>query len=102
MERKIRLDVEALGVESFETHPRGADLRGTVHAHVSAGCQPTPPVYDDDCTCNATCLCRTAAYYCATVMATVVSCHYTENVSCAYDTYTTCQSAGEVCIDTGP
>jgi hypothetical protein len=83
-----KLSLESLTVDSFPTTADPALARGTVRGNEGiVDPQPTPPVYGDDCTCNGTCLCRTAAYYCATVMATVVSCHYTYNVSCAYDTY---------------
>jgi hypothetical protein len=40
----------------------------------------------DDCTCQERCLCPTAAYFCATAPATVVSCGYACNVSCHHET----------------
>jgi len=101
MKKKLSLELEALAVDSFETSA-GTGPRGTVNAHdASAGCQPTPPEYAD-CTCYASCLCPTNAYYCATVMATVISCDYTYNGSCAYDTWNTCQgdSFDRPCLDT--
>lgn len=88
MRRKLSLEVDALAVDSFETIPVSLD-RGTVRGHdtvvggESAECQPTPPVeYRPPCTCFATCLCPTNAYYCATAPATAVSCDYTYNDSC--------------------
>lgn len=81
---KNKLSLDTLAVDSFETSAADAAPRGTVHGHASAVCEPTPPVYADACTCNDTCLCRTAAYYCATVHATSISCDYSHNESCLY------------------
>jgi hypothetical protein len=72
MRKKLTLD--ALEVDSFPTTD-GPAARGTVRG---AG---------DDCTCVDSCLCPTNAYYCATAPATVVSCGYTVNASCEYDSY---------------
>lgn len=90
-----KLSLESLSVDSFATTADAEPGRGTVRAAA------------DDCTCLYSCLCRTAAYYCATVMATVVSCNYTVNVSCEYDTNADscfCTQAGcdsyPVCMDT--
>ena len=82
---KKTLDLDQLAVESFETTSASAGARGTVHAHESDG--DPEPVHIADCTCAASCLCPTNAYYCATAPATVVSCTYTNNVSCEYDSY---------------
>ena len=102
MNRKLSLDIDALAVDSFETSARNAG-HGTVRAHdATQVCQPTPPEYIDvGCTCYASCLCPTNAYYCATVMATVISCDYTYNDSCEYDTVT-CrgESCDLPCMDT--
>lgn len=87
MDRKIRLDLDALGVDSFETEAPHAG-RGTVRAHESTTCVTTPPEYP--CTCDASCLCKTAAFYCATAPETAISCDYSHNASCAYVTQTTC------------
>lgn len=76
MRRKLALD--ALAVDSFATSSPGAEPRGTVRAHADA------------CTCNATCACKTAEFYCGTIIGTAHSCDYTHNESCAYVTYTTC------------
>ena len=88
MKRKLALDLDSLSVDSFDTSPEMRDGRGTVRGHdtevEAEGPQPTPPVYDDDCTCLYSCLCKTAAYYCATVMYTAISCKYTQNLSCYY------------------
>ncbi len=84
--RKLHLD--ALRVESFATTEPVPGVRGTVHGRgTRPPPDPTPPVEIDACTCAASCLCPTAAYYCATAPATVVSCDYTANVSCWYDTH---------------
>jgi len=89
VKKKLSLELEALAVDSFETSAN-ADGHGTVHAHdATTVCQPTPPDYAD-CTCYRSCLCPTNAYYCATVHATVISCDYTYNNSCGYDTKDTC------------
>ena len=98
MQKKLSLDLDALAVDSFATSTAAAG-RATVRAHdATQGCQPTPPQYAD-CTCFATCLCPTNAYFCATVMATVISCDYTYNTdSCVYDTIT-CR--GESCDGPG-
>lgn len=96
--KKLSLELDALTVDSFET---GAALprHGTVRGHRDP--QPTPPV-QVDCTCLASCLCPTHAFYCATVRQTAISCDYTFNDSCVYGTF----SAGDpavsvnVCIDT--
>ncbi|HET7461701.1 MAG TPA: hypothetical protein VFJ82_10660 [Longimicrobium sp.] len=95
---KLSLELDTLAVESFETGA-AVPLRGTVGGHRDP--QPTPPV-QVDCTCVASCLCPTSAFYCATVQQTAISCDYTFNDSCVYDTF----SAGnggvsvDVCIDT--
>jgi hypothetical protein len=90
MRSKLSLNLDTLAVDSFDTTPIDADARGTVDAHSIDGPVPTPPVYADDCTCAKSCPCPTAAYYCATVHATVISCHYTNNVSCIYNTRSEC------------
>ena len=93
--RRKKLSLDTLAVDSFPTTEVPAAARGTVRA---AG---------DDCTCVESCLCPTNAYYCATAPATVVSCGYTANASCAYDSYDDscgCTQAGcpsyPICIGT--
>jgi len=93
--RRKKLSLDTLAVDSFATTGVPAAQRGTVRA---AG---------DDCTCVESCLCPTNAYYCATAPATVVSCAYTANASCAYDSYDDscgCTQAGcpsyPICIGT--
>jgi len=83
MKKKLNLELEALAVDSFETSAAGGG-RGTVHGQAVLAPEPTPPVYDAPCTCYASCLCPSNAYYCATVHATVISCDYTYNGSCKY------------------
>ena len=94
--RRKKLSLDALVVDSFPTSGVPAGPRGTVRA---AG---------DDCTCADSCLCPTAAYYCATAPATVVSCAYTNNASCEYDSFDDscgCTQAGcpsyPICISGG-
>jgi hypothetical protein len=70
MAKKIRLEPDALSVTSFDTTSASGTGRGTVRGR------------EDACTCALSCLCETAAYYCATAPATVVSCNYTQNDSC--------------------
>jgi hypothetical protein len=85
MTKKLTLELDALSVDSFPTSGVPAPPRGTVRGA------------DDDCTCAYSCLCPTNAYYCATAPATVVSCTYTNNVSCQYDSYNVscgCTQAG--------
>jgi len=95
MTKKLSLELDTLSVESFETSA-ARDRNGTVHAYdVTAGCHPTPPEYE--CTCADSCLCPTNAYYCATVHATVISCDYSYNGSCAYDTKAACGESVDIC-----
>lgn len=91
--KKLSLEIDALAVESFETGA-GASLRATVRGHRDP--QPTPPVLVDDCTCEASCLCPSNAYYCGTAPATEVSCDYTANASCVYDTFSNAVPADSV------
>ncbi|HSU15092.1 hypothetical protein [Longimicrobium sp.] len=77
MQRKKKLDMDALAVDSFQT-TEAEEGRGTVHAR---GIEPTPPEYA--CTCANTCLCKTAYYHCGTGYYTIYSCDYTQNGSCA-------------------
>ncbi len=79
MRKKLTLDADALTVASFTTDAEPTQPAGTVHAR--AGVQPTPPYYA--CTCNATCLCPSAYYYCGDGYYTLYSCDYTHNESCA-------------------
>ena len=86
--RKTRLDLDALSVESFATTREESGTRGTVRGQLHTdACDTTPPPGEvDGCTCADSCLCPTNAYYCATAPATAVSCAYTYNQSCYYDT----------------
>jgi hypothetical protein len=79
MPRKLTLDLDALAVHSFHTSP-AEDGRGTV---LGAESPTTPPV--DNCTCQASCACPSAYFYCNTnPVLTHYSCGYTKNVSCVY------------------
>ena len=81
MPRKLALDVDALSVHSFETTPAGGDPRGTVLGAESP--TTTPPA--DNCTCDASCACPSAYFYCNTgPVNTHYSCEYTKNASCWY------------------
>jgi hypothetical protein len=84
--KKLSLEMDALAVDSFQTTPAAAPGVGTVRAQ-SEDDPPsgtTPPLYYVPCTCDASCLCPTAAYFCATAPDTAVSCDYTVNESCQY------------------
>ena len=70
MRRKVSLDVDSLAVDSFETGADGG-ARGTVEAREAAAC-----------TCERSCPCPSAAYYCADAYETSISCDYTHNASC--------------------
>ena len=76
MGRKRKLDLDGLAVDSFETEAAAAD-RGTVRAHDDDMFLAKP-----ECTCQGTCLCQTAYYYCGTGPFTIYSCDYTANRSC--------------------
>lgn len=80
MRGKLGLDLNALAVESFPTGTAAVAARGTVRAH-------QPP-----CTCDASCACPSAPYWCADVAYTVLSCDYTKNESC-WHTVQTCTPA---------
>jgi hypothetical protein len=78
MLKKLSLDVDALAVHSFDTTPAKAGVRGTV-----LGAEITQPV--DHCTCEASCACPSAYFYCNTgPVHTNYSCNFTNNVSCWY------------------
>ncbi|HSU15090.1 hypothetical protein [Longimicrobium sp.] len=70
MRKKLSLNVDELAVSSFETGEGEAAGRGTVHGEAAA------------CTCNASCVCPSAIYWCAEIAYTVYSCDYTKNASC--------------------
>ncbi|HKP75853.1 MAG TPA: hypothetical protein VJT67_09950 [Longimicrobiaceae bacterium] len=79
MPRKLTLDLDALAVNSFATTAEGGE-RGTV---LGAESPTTPPV--DNCTCQASCACPSAYFYCNTnPVNTHYSCGYTKNASCWY------------------
>lgn len=78
MRKKLSLELDGLRVDSFETSPREKEERGTVLANAAA------------CTCFASCLCRTAYYYCGDGYHTIYSCDYSYNQSCGYDTNAGC------------
>ena len=90
MKKKLSLGLDALAVHSFETSA-GATVRGTVR-----GRESDEPIEIGDCTCVDSCLCPTAAYYCATVQETVISCDYTFNGSCLVGTGLTSVTCGGI------
>jgi len=63
--KKIRLDLEKLGVESFETSPAEAD-RGTVHGHWSqlGTCDAVVATCQQNGTCALTCGSRCGSTTC--------------------------------------
>jgi len=80
MQRKLTLDLDALSVHSFDTTSADGGTQGTV---LGAESPTTPPV--DDCTCDKSCACPSAYFYCNTGPAyTNYSCNYTKNASCLY------------------
>jgi hypothetical protein len=93
MKKKLSLALEALAVDSFETSA-GDAVRGTVRGRES---DEDPIPVGGGCTCDDSCLCPTNAYYCATVHATVISCDYSYNGSCAYDTKAACGESVDIC-----
>ena len=78
MTKKLSLELDALSVESFETASGTGESAGTVRA---AEDDSEAPAYFD-CTCNNTCLCKTAYYWCGDGYHTIYSCNYTNNESC--------------------
>ena len=70
MRKKLTLDPDGLAVSSFDTGEADGGTRGTVRAQAA-------------CTCNATCACPSAIYWCAEIAYTVYSCDYTKNLSCS-------------------
>lgn len=96
MKKKLNLQLDALAVDSFETSAVDHGV-GTVRGRES---DTDEPIEQAPCTCFASCLCPTNAYYCATVHATVISCDYTYNGSCRYDTSYTCGGIScNICTD---
>ena len=68
MAAKLRMQVDDLAVESFETAEASA-ARGTVRGEAA-------------CTCDKSCLCPSAPYYCADAPETTISCDFSANPSC--------------------
>ncbi|HEU0014521.1 MAG TPA: hypothetical protein VFQ45_12600 [Longimicrobium sp.] len=78
--RKLKLELEALEVDSFDTSAAADGEAGTVEARQA----------DADCTYYATCLCKTAYYHCGTGPHTIHSCNYTFDARCYYTCYEVC------------
>ena len=68
MAAKLRLELDTLAVESFAT-AEVATARGTVRGEAA-------------CTCDKSCPCPSAPYYCAEAPLTAISCDYSANWSC--------------------
>ena len=94
MTAKLKLEVDALRVESFETDRGDAEPRGTVRGR------------EEPCTCGASCACPSAPYYCAPIAYTYYSCQYTRNESCTVEPtdftcascdYGSCESVDVIC-----
>jgi len=79
--RKLKLELEALEVDSFDTSGGDGAGKGTVQALQDAA---------DNCTWYNTCLCKTAYYHCGTGPHTIHSCNYTFDARCAYTCYEVC------------
>ncbi|HEX5727554.1 MAG TPA: hypothetical protein VFX98_18925 [Longimicrobiaceae bacterium] len=77
--KKLRLNLETLAVDSFETSREGSEP-GTVLAQESI--DPTPPEYQPACTYFNSCLCKTAYYHCGTGPHTIHSCNFTFDATC--------------------
>ncbi|HEX6370106.1 MAG TPA: hypothetical protein VF006_14390 [Longimicrobium sp.] len=72
--KKLKLNADAVAVESFPTEQAPAEPRGTVHA--AAGC-----------TYQASCLCPSAYYYCGDGYQTIYSCDYSRVDPCPTSIY---------------
>lgn len=74
---KLRLDMEELAVESFDTGT-DTEVRGTVHGHDRGEGVP----FVADCTAVNSCYCHTAYAVCGTGAATIYSCAATSPARC--------------------
>lgn len=104
---KLRLDLDALQVESFDTRPGASRPRGTVQGHgrdtdLAACGDATFPVscWDDSCagscaSCDGSCVAGTCAASCNGTCA--VSCNGTCLASCGGTCDATCVSCGYSC-----
>jgi hypothetical protein len=72
--KKLKLDAQAVAVESFPMAEAPAGSRGTVRA--AAGC-----------TYQASCLCPSAYYYCGDGYQTIYSCDYSKDQPCVTSIY---------------
>lgn len=93
MNRKLRLDVEQLAVESFSVLGGRADGAGTVHAHGEV--PPNEPASDYDTVCNTyNVSCNGSCASCLSV------CYATCGSTCAQTCNNTCQlSCHSVCYE---
>lgn len=55
MKKKLKLEIEAVRVDSFDTTPEGRGRGGTVFGQISIHCTDSDPVASNCCTPNATC-----------------------------------------------
>lgn len=60
--KKLTIRIEDLAVESFETAPRGGDLRGTVAGNLAAA-EPWPSAAPDPCGSDVL-TCETCVFTC--------------------------------------
>lgn len=91
MNRKLRLDLEQLAVESFSVSA-GDEARGTVHGHGEV--PPDEPASDYDGVCNTYyASCRGSCASC------VNSCWNTCNATCASCVVSCPQSCHSVCYE---
>jgi hypothetical protein len=82
--KKLRLHVENLRVESFQTSEVAPRSAGTVQGHA------------DDCTWFVSCLCKTAYYNCGTGPHTIYSCNYTHDDRCRVTSWEQCATPPEL------
>jgi hypothetical protein len=78
---KLRLDLDALAVEAFETDSGMAGGAGTVDGFAKPDDVHREAVFA--CTQEASCYCRTAYAVCGTGHATIYSCVATSPAACA-------------------
>ena len=91
--RKLKLDLDQLTVDSFDTNPSDGTRRGTVEGF-SHLCGPT----HIDPTCFVSCeSCNDTCGTCDPSCASCVSCYNTCNNTCGPSCYGTCQTCQTNC-----
>lgn len=71
--KKLKLNADAVAVETFATDSPPEQPRGTVHGEA--------------CTYNQSCLCPSAYYYCGDGYQTIYSCDYSKAPPCPTSIY---------------